>query len=134
MKKRISSMILMHLFLYPSIQVDIPIPIFFFSVFLFLLILSFSNRVWEARNLSDHVALTFWLTKKQAQCCVSWQTEMEFQPCEGKFSSRTSTDWNNSLLTAAAESVSLYLRLKLSTTLYYCLQQTHRDSKVTRWS
>lgn len=72
---------------------------------------SFSNYVQEVRNLSNHVALLFWLMKKQVQRSVSWQTEMESQPCEGKFSGRTSTDRNNSLLTAATENVSLYLRL-----------------------
>lgn len=49
--------------------------------------------------------------KEQTQCSVSWQAEMEFQPREGKFSSCASTDWNNSLMTAAEESVSLYLKL-----------------------
>lgn len=61
--------------------------------------------------------MILWLMKKQSQCSVSWQTEMELQLCEGKFSSHTSTDWNNSPLNAAAEIISLDRRLHLSTTL-----------------
>lgn len=72
---------------------------------------SFGDRVCDDRNLREHIAPMLELMKKQTQCSVSWQTEMEFQPCEGKFSSCASTDWNNWLMTAAEESVSLYLKL-----------------------